>query len=247
MKKYALVTGATSGIGKQIAVILTEKGYKVIACGRNRAVLSALAEQYGMIPQLCDLSSKEQCVELHKKYSDLNVTAVVNCAGFGFVRDFDKISVDDDVDMINVNITSLQILTKLFSQTMKKGVIMNVCSSAAFTPEPLMASYAASKAYVYSYSRAVDYELKKRRSRVHVCVICPGAVSTPFEKTAGVSKPLKGISAEKCAKCTVDAMEKRADVTIVGTKMKLAVLLSKLLSENTVLKLQYKIQGSKLK
>ena len=70
----------------------------------------------------------------------------------------------------------------------------------------------------------------------------------PFaDKTAGVSKPLKGISAEKCAKCTVDAMEKRADVTIVGTKMKLAVLLSKLLSENTVLKLQYKIQGSKLK
>ena len=245
MRKYALVTGATSGIGREIAVKLAEKGFSVIAVGRNKEELSSLSEKYGMVPSVCDLSEKDKCVSLWKAYRKFNICIVVNCAGFGYVSDFDKISIDDDAEMINVNITAVQILTKLFSASMKSGVILNVCSAAAFSPEPLMASYAASKAYVYSYSRAVDCELQKRHSNVRVRLLCPGAVSTRFEKTAGVKNSLPAISAEKCAEYAVKAIEGRKAVTVTGCKMKISRLLSKLVPESIILDVQYKIQGSK--
>ncbi len=245
MKKYALVTGATSGIGKEIAKKLAKKDFTVIACGRNEAVLADLGKSYGMMPHVCDLSDKNECVSLWEKYKMLDIRAVVNCAGFGYVSDFDGITVDDDIKMINVNVTATQILTKLFSSSMKCGVILNVCSAAAFSPEPLMASYAASKAYVYSYSCAVDYELKKRNSKVRVCLLCPGAVNTPFEKTAGVKKPLPSMSAEKCAEYALKALEGARTVTIPGIPMKISRVLSKVLPENVILYIQYKIQGSK--
>ena len=245
MKKYALVTGATSGIGKEIAFKLTEKGFTVIACGRNKGVLDELAEKYGMIPEMCDLSNKSECVALWEKYRLFCVCVVVNCAGFGYVSDFDGISIENDVKMINVNVISTQILTKLFSSSMENGVILNVCSAAAFSPEPLMASYAASKAYVYSYSRAVDYELKKRKSGVRVRILCPGAVSTQFEKTAGVNNPLPGMKAEKCAEYAIKAIDGTKTVTVPGIPMKISRFFSRITPENIILYVQYKIQGSK--
>ncbi len=245
MKKYALVTGATSGIGKQIAIGLANKGFSVVATGRNEKILLELSEKYGMIPDACDISDKNECVALWDKYKDMNICTVVNCAGFGYVSDFDAVTVENDVEMINVNVTATQILTKLFSRSMKSGIILNVCSAAAFSPEPLMAAYAASKAYVYSYSRAADYELKRRNSNVRVRILCPGAVSTPFEKTAGVKNPLPSISAEKCAEYALKAIEGKKTVTVTGFKMKISRLLSKLTPESIILAVQYKIQGSK--
>ncbi len=245
MKKYALVTGATSGIGKEIAIKLTENGFLVIAVGRNKAELSSLSEKYGMIPNVCDLSEKDECVSLWEKYKEYNICTVVNCAGFGYVSDFDKISIDDDIKMVNVNVLATQILTKLFSSSMKNGVILNVCSAAAFSPEPLMASYAASKAYIYSYSRAADYELQKRNSPVRIRLLCPGAVSTSFEKTAGVKNPLPSISAEKCAEYAIKAIEGKRAVTVTGCKMKISRFLSRIAPEKLVLAVQHKIQGSK--
>ncbi|MBR6535266.1 MAG: SDR family NAD(P)-dependent oxidoreductase [Clostridia bacterium] len=155
--QYALVTGATSGIGKQIAVELTKKGYKVIACGRDLNALLQLNAAYGMQLYPCDLSNKESVYALCKDVSDKNVTVVVNSAGVGFLEHFDKISDECDDMTVKLNITACQIITKFFARNMKKGVILNVCSSAAFSPEPLMASYASSKAYIYSYSRAIDH------------------------------------------------------------------------------------------
>ena len=245
MKKYALVTGATSGIGKEIALKLTQKGFSVIAVGRNQAELTILSEKYGMIPKVCDLSNRDECVSLWEKYKEYDICTLVNCAGFGYVSDFDKISIDDDVKMANVNVLAMQILTKLFSSSMKNGVILNVCSAAAFSPEPLMASYAASKSYVYSYSRAVDYALKRRNSNVRVRILCPGAVSTPFEKTAKVKNPLPSISAERCAEYAIKAIEGKRTVTVTGFKMKASRFLSRIAPEKLVLAVQYKIQGSK--
>ena len=243
MKKYALVTGATSG--KEIAFKLAQKGFCVIACGRNKKSLTELMEKYGMTAHMCDLSDKNECLSLWKKYKMLDMRVVVNCAGFGYVSDFDGITVEDDVKMINVNVTATQILTKLFSSSMKSGVILNVCSAAAFSPEPLMASYAASKAYIYSYSRAVDYELKKRKSNVRVRLLCPGAVNTPFEKTAGVKNPLPSMSADECAEYAIKAIEGGKTVTVPGIPMKMSRLLSKISPEKIILYVQYKIQGSK--
>lgn len=245
MKKYALVTGATSGIGKEIAFKLAERGFSVIACGRNEKVLTELTEMYGMTAHMCDLSDKNECISLWNEYKMLDINVLVNCAGFGYVSDFDSITVEDDVKMINVNVTATQILTKLFSSSMKSGVILNVCSAAAFSPEPLMASYGASKAYVYSYSRAVDYELKKRKSKVRVRLLCPGAVDTPFEKVAGVTKPLPSMSAEKCAEYALRAIEGSKAVTVPGIPMKISCFFSKIIPENIILYVQYKIQGSK--
>lgn len=244
--KYALVTGATSGIGKQIAIQLTRQGYKVIACGRNVSELLTLNAQYGMQLYPCDLSSVEGCRRLCCDMASKNITLVVNSAGVGTLGRFDRISDEKDAEAIQINVIATQIITKFFAKKMKRGVILNVCSAAAFSPEPLMATYAASKAYVYSFSRAADHELKRMKKPVCIHVLCPGGVDTPFNKKAGYSDKIKGMSAEKCARCAVNGIMKEKRVIIPDAKTKILRQISKIVPEDVVLNVQYAFQKNKL-
>ena len=146
----ALITGASSGIGASIARILSNKGYDLILVARRKTRLNKLKSELSgnvtVIP--LDISSTFNCMDLYNQVKDEDVEILINCAGFGVFGDFTETSLDKELDMIDTNIKGVHILTKLFLQKFTKlnrGYILNVASSAAFQPGPLMASYYASK------------------------------------------------------------------------------------------------------
>jgi short-subunit dehydrogenase len=188
----ALVTGASSGIGRDIALYLDELGYEVILVARNKdkldEVSSMMKNKNRVI--ICDLSKEENCHKLYEDTKGDNIDLLVNNAGFGVFGNFVDTSLEDEVNMVKVNDIAPHILTKLFLKDFVKrdsGRILNVCSSAAFYSGPLMATYYASKGYIYKLTQAIYEELKKMKSNVHITALCPGPVSTNFRTTRKTS------------------------------------------------------------
>ena len=158
----ALITGASSGIGADIAKVLSEMGYDLILVARRKTRLSKLKSELDTNVEIInmDISSTFNCMELYNQVKEEDIEILVNCAGFGVFGEFTTTSLDKELDMIDTNIKGLHILTKLFLQDFTKrnrGYILNVASSAAFQPGPLMASYYASKAYVLRLSEYLFY------------------------------------------------------------------------------------------
>ena len=155
----ALVTGATSGIGKCIARSLSRRGWELILTGRNETALNALKQELGNAETItADLSDREQVFMVYRACCEKNIDMLVNNAGYGVFGRFEESDLEDELDMINVNITALHILTKLFLRDFKKrdsGIILNVASVAGFLTGPLLASYYASKNYVLRLSLAI--------------------------------------------------------------------------------------------
>jgi short-subunit dehydrogenase len=150
--------------------------------------------------------------------------------------------------MIDLNIKALHVLTKKFLADFQKrnsGYIMNVASSAAFLPGPLLSSYYASKAYVQRLSLAIYEELRQSKSNVRICVLCPGPVDTEFNKTAGVTFNLKALSSAKVAKFAIDRMFKGKLVIIPGFIIRMGVFFQRFLPTKSLLKISYNIQKSK--
>lgn len=243
----ALVTGASSGIGEQIALILDEMGYSVTITARNEEKLKNIAEKMKNEPKVicCDLSKREECMKLCSEVGEIDV--LVNSAGFGVFGEFDETALDAEIKLIDVNITALRILTKLYLQQFEKrnsGYILNVGSVASFFPGPGFSSYYASKAYVLRLSEAARYELRKRKSNVSVSVFCPGPVDTGFNEAAGVRFALKGISAQKAAKVAVKGMFKKKRIITCPMSVGFLRFISKIspdvLSEHFVYKMQKK-------
>lgn len=164
----ALVTGASSGIGRDIARVLSNMGYDIIAVARDGVKLNELKEELKTKVEIIavDLESPESCKELYKtvKYKDIDV--LVNNAGFGEFGEFTTTNLDKELSMINTNITAVHILTKLSLQDMvkkDKGYILNVASIAGFMPGPLMATYYSTKSYIVRLSREHIYRIKKEK------------------------------------------------------------------------------------
>ena len=192
-----------------------------------------------------DLADLDNCKSLHENTQKFNPKIVVNNAGFGMCGLFQEADLNTELAMIKLNIESLHVLTKLYTLTMNEGVIMNVASMAGFVPTPLLASYAATKAYVTSFSRAIDYELKVTRSKVRVIALCPGPVRTEFGIVANAKQSEYALSAEACAKAAVRGIIKRRAVTVPGALMKIARVLIKILPTNWVLPVVTNIQKRK--
>ena len=190
MAKTALVTGASSGIGREIARDLSARGFRVILSARREERLRELAEELGDNTRVivCDVSDREECLRLYEETKNEKISVLVNCAGFGAVGSFDKLPLDTELKMIDTNVTAVHMLTKLFLKDFvaaDKGYIMNIASSAGLMyGGPMMATYYASKAYVVSLTSAIYEELRARKSRVHVCAVCPGPVDTEFNDVA---------------------------------------------------------------
>lgn len=194
----ALVTGASSGIGKDISVELAKKGYDIIAVARNEDKLNELKKYIEsnfsdrrVFVKICDLSIADNCIKLHDDiFNDFGtIDVLINNAGFGTCGKFSDTSLDKELKMIDTNIKALHILMKLFLQDMCKanyGYIMNVASIAGFMPGPLMATYYSSKAYVVRLTESVREELFMEGSKVRVSALCPGPVKTNFNKVANV-------------------------------------------------------------
>jgi len=175
---------------------------------------------------------------------------LINNAGYGIFGRFDETDIEDELNMLNVNITALHILTKLFLRDFKKknrGIILNVASSAGFMTGPLLSSYYASKNYVVRLSLAIAQELKKTKSKVRISIFCPGPVDTNFNNRAGVVFSVKPISADFAAKYAIDNALSGRTVIIPTFKMKLGVLGAKLAPEKILSSVTYTIQKKKLK
>ena len=162
--------------------------------------------------------------------------------------EFTPTNLETELEMIDTNVRAVHILTKLFVKDMvqqDKGYILNVGSIASFMPGPLMATYYASKSYVLRMTQAVQEELKKKKSKVHVCILCPGPVNTNFNQVAKVRFHLKGASSEEIARYAINRMLKKKKIVVPQVKIKMARLLSKIAPDGIVGKVCYHMQEKK--
>ena len=246
----ALVTGASSGIGREIARVLAGQGVELRLTALRADRLEALAKELSVPVRVlpADLSSKEGCLALYRLVQEEDVDILVNNAGFGLFGPFAESDLDRELEMIRTNIEAVQILSKLFLRDFRKknrGYLLNVASSAGFFPGPLMATYYATKNYVLRLSEALSEELRREGSRVSVSVFCPGPVETEFNDVADVRFSLPGISAEYAARFAVRGMFRRKRVLVPGVSMKLARFGSRFVSEGMVLRMAYRMQSRK--
>lgn len=249
---YAVVTGATSGIGLEYARLLAMDHYDLILVGRRKDRLDKLKEEFerlyhikvvGYKCDLSDLDSVQDFIEYLKNYRDIFI--VVNCAGYGKMGYVEEIADKDQLGMINTNITSLHLITKYFATVMKKGHIVNISSIAGTAPTPYMTQYGATKAYVLSLSLALNYEMKKQKKDVTVLAACPGPVDTEFGDIADASFKFRSISAKKCAKIIYRAMKKKKSKVMVTWVVKLSYIGLKILPDCITLPVEYHLQKKK--
>ena len=248
----ALITGASSGLGADMARVLVEEGYDVILVARRKTKLEKLAKELGDKASviIMDVSSTFNCMQLYNMVKKEKIDVLINNAGFGLFGEFADTNIDKELDMIDLNIKGVHTLTKLFLKDFKKrdkGYILNVASSAAFQPGPLMATYYATKAYVLHLTEAIYYELKKEKSHVKISCLCPGPVDTNFNNIAGVKFSVKPLSSEYVAKYAIDKMFDGKLVIVPGVKMKCAKLLGRFLSDKKLMAITYRIQKKKQK
>ena len=248
-----LITGASSGIGREFAKIMAKKGNDLVLIARNRTELEKLAKELKEKNSInvevidTDLSIAENCIEIHKKVQ--NVDILINNAGFGDCGNFTNTSLNKEISMINTNIVAYHILMKLYLIDMKakgKGQILNVASIAGVMPGPLMATYYATKAYIVRISEAIREELKKEKSNVKISILCPGPVNTNFSKVANVKFHLKEASSEEVAKYAIKKMEKGKFYIIPGIDIKLTKIGAKFAPTTLTSKIAYKIQKRKI-
>lgn len=246
----ALITGASSGIGRDMARYLSNLGYDLIIVARRENLLqelkNSLKTNVEVVP--LDISIPENCRKLFENHKDIDL--LINNAGFGDFGKFDETDLAKELSMIDTNIKSLHILTKLYLQEMRKknsGKILNVASIAGFMSGPLMATYYATKNYVVSLSKAINKELEKDNSNVTVSVLCPGPVNTNFDNVANVNFSLKGLSSEYVAKYAIDKMLEGKKVIIPGKIMKLIYFGNKIASSKISLEIAYNSQSRKKK
>lgn len=248
----ALVTGASSGIGLEMAKYLDNLGYEVILVARDKEKLESVAKTLKHKPKIIvmDLQQVEDIKSLYVLVKNDDVEVLVNNAGFGLCGNFSETDLNRELNMIDLNIKSVHILTKLFLKDMKrknKGYILNVASSAAFQSGPLMATYYSTKSYVYRLTESIWYELKKEKSNVQVSCLCPGPVDTNFNNVAGVKFSVKPLKADYVAKYAIDKMLKGKLLIIPGFKMKCAKFFGRFVSDKTLMRIAYRIQKKKLK
>ncbi len=246
----ALITGASSGIGKDMAKYLSKLGYDLVIVARRKELLEELSKnlQTKVEIEVCDVSIASNCEVLFEKYKDIDV--LVNNAGFGTFGNFVETELNTELNMINTNIVGLHVLTKLYLKEMVKrnsGHILNVGSLAGFMPGPLMATYYASKNYVVALSRGINKELSKKKSAVRVSVLCPGPVDTNFNNVAGVKFGIKPLTSEYVAKYGIDGMLKDKEIIIPGVMTKMTRFLAKIVPWKIMAEGVYNTQKSKNK
>lgn len=270
----ALITGASSGIGKDMAKILNQKGYNLVLVARDIEKLEQTKKELEKSVQneqtiennkiekayknskkatnkieiiQMDLSEEQNCIELANKVKDIDI--LINNAGFGDCGRFSETDLNKDISMIKTNVIAYHILTKLYLKEMKKknsGKILNVASIAGFMPGPLMATYYATKNYIVRLSEAIREELKREKSKVQISILCPGPVETNFNKVANVKFSLREANSMQVAKYAIRKLEKGKFYIVPGIDVKLARFGAKIAPSNFVAKITYKVQKRKI-
>lgn len=246
----ALITGASSGMGRDMAKILSQKGYDLILVARDEKKLEKVKKQLKSETKIVvmDISKEENCKKLYEENKDIDI--LINNAGFGDCGHFEETSLDKDIQMIHTNIIAYHILTKLYLKEMIKkdsGKILNVASIAGFMPGPLMTTYYSTKNYVVRFSESIREELRRKKSKVQISILCPGPVDTNFNKVADVEFALKGLSSEYVAKYAINKFFKGKFYIVPGWKIKLARIGAKLAPASFVAKISYNMQKRKIR
>lgn len=242
----ALITGASSGIGKYLAFNLLDLGYDLYVVSQNKDELSSIYQnQKNKVVVLeYDLTKEENCFALYEKVKEEKIDILINNAGFGDAGNFTETKLEKELEMINLNIKAYHILMKLFLQDFKKrgyGRILNVASMSGFMPGPYMATYYATKSYIIKLSLAVYEELKQENSNVKISIFCPGPVKTNFSNIANVNFNINSISASDAAKIAVAGMFLNK-LVIIPWNMKVNYILAKVAPLGLVLKVNSLIQ-----
>ncbi len=249
-----LLTGASSGIGKDMVKILNKKGYDLVLVARDEEKLNNVKkeleeEKIGNKIEIIamDLSEEANCKKLCEQIKDIDI--LINNAGFGDCGDFTKTDLEKEIKMIKTNIIAYHILMKEYLKEMKKrgsGKILNVASIAGFMPGPLMATYYATKAYVVRISEAVKEELEREKSNVKISILCPGPVATNFNNVANVKFKLREANSFDVAKYAIKKMEKGKFYIVPGLDVKIGKLGAKIFPTNLVAKVSYMVQKRKI-
>ncbi|HBJ12133.1 MAG TPA: ketoacyl reductase [Clostridiales bacterium] len=249
----ALITGASSGIGRDMARILAKLNYNLILVARNEDGLTKIKNELetennkiNITIYPMDLNIKENCYKLYE--NEKNIDVLINNAGFGLFGEFAETDLEKEINMINTNITAVHILTKLYLKEMvkeNKGHILNVASIAGFMPGPLMATYYATKNYVVSLTRAIRKELRKNKSKVKISLLCPGPVDTNFNNVANVKFKIPGLTSEYVAKYAIKKMQKGKLIIIPGTLIKIVRWLTEMTPDVIVEEFSYHTQTKK--
>jgi short-subunit dehydrogenase len=258
-KRTALITGASSGIGYELAKVMAKNGHDLVVVARRKEKLKDLKEdlesQHDIEVHILvkDLSDIKTCKEIYDwtKKNNLQIEYLVNNAGFGYRGTFEEMSQENALSMINVNVTSLTCLTKLFLKDMLKsdsGRIMNVSSVAGFLPGPYMSLYYATKAFVTSLSESIDAEILD--TNVTITTLCPGATISEFQKVAGITdvgftQGNNVPSSMDVAKFGYEEMMKGSGVVVHGGQNKFFVFLAKLLPRKLVTTLITRLQKTR--
>ena len=248
--RKALITGASSGIGRDIARVLSDKGYDLILVARNEKKLNELKNELKTNIEVIsmDLSVIDNCKKLYEQVKNKNIDILINNAGFGTIGAFRKTDMDKELSMIDLNIKAVHVLTKLFLDDFIKrngGYILNVSSASAFQPGPLMATYYSTKCYVYHLTLAIYEELRRIKSNVKISCLCPGPVNTNFNKVANCEFKIGALSSEYVAKYAIDKLFKNKLLIIPGFKIKLLYIFGRFVPNKLKLRITYNIQKRK--
>ena len=248
----ALITGGSSGIGYSMAKYLSQLGYDLILVARDKEKLQKIQKELPTDVKIivADLSNEAKLKELYVLCKNDNIDILINNAGFGLFGDFSNSDLNTELNMIDLNIKTMHILTKLFLKDMKKrgkGYILNVSSAASFQAGPLMSTYYATKSYVTKLTLAIYEELRREKSKVHVSCLCPGPVVTNFNNRADVSFSMKGIDSDYVAKYAIDKMLKNKLIIVPTFKIKFLIFMNRFVSHKLALKIVYRFQKKKKK
>lgn len=259
MSSTALITGASGGIGCELAKVHASKGGSLVIVSRNSGKLSALGAELRSLHKTevhviaKDLAKENSCREVFDETESLGIRidCLINNAGFGVFGKFEQTDWNSESEMISLNITAVAHLTKLYLPGMVKrgsGMIMNVASTAAFQPGPLMAVYYAGKAFVLNFSEAIANELQG--TGVTVTALCPGPTRTGFQSAADIheSRLVKGRklpSAEEVAEYGYKAMLKGKAVAIPGFMNKVLPFMERFVPRKSVVRLVRFIQDKR--
>lgn len=248
----ALITGASSGIGREMAYYLASLNYDLILVARREDRLKEIKEKVKTNVKIIplDLEKEENVFKLYDLTKKENIDMLINNAGFGLFGFTDKTDLKREIEMINLNVKALHILTKLFLVDFVKrdsGYILNVGSSAGFLAGPKLNTYYSTKNYVVKYSMAIYEELKHENSNVHISVLCPGPVNTEFNKVAGGHFNVESEQAKKVAKLAIDKTLKNKLIIVPGIGVKLALFFNRFLPYKLSMKFVYMVQDRKIK
>ncbi len=247
----ALVTGASSGIGKEIAYYLASLGIDLIIVARNKENLEKIKKDVNVNVKIItmDLITRDNVFKLYDMVKSDDIDILINNAGFGLFGTFDETDLDREMEMIDLNVTTYHILTKLFLKDFLKketGYILNVCSSAGFMAGPRLSTYYATKNYITKLTLAINEELRQKKSNVSISALCPGPVNTNFNKVAHGEFAINEISPKYVAKLGIDKMFKKKMLIVPTFKMKLTLFLTRFAPLRLQLIIAYHIQGRKL-